>query len=76
MRNKLLLLLLLLSASSGAYAQQLQTVRNYHGFSDKLAEVYTVKQGTGIKQGNYKSYTSSRYPVLDCNFSDNVLHGA
>lgn len=76
MKNRILLLLLLLSASGGAYAQQLQTVRNYHGFSDKLAEVYTVKQGTGIKQGNYKSYTVNGYPVLDCNFSDNVLHGA
>lgn len=58
MKNKLLLLLLLLSASLVANAQQLQTMRNYYDFDGtKPREVYTVKQGTGIKHGNYKSYT-------------------
>lgn len=42
MRNRILLLALLSLFSLSASAQ-LQTVRNYHGFSDKLAEVYTVK---------------------------------
>jgi len=75
---KIQLTALLLFISIASYGQALQTIKTYHDpfTKKKIAEVYTVKQNTGIKHGNYKSYFEDGFLLCVANFKDNVLHGA
>lgn len=78
MKIRIQLTTLLLFFSIVSYGQALQTIKTYHDPFTKrrLHEVYTVKQNTGIKHGNYKSYFEDGFLECVANFKNNVLHGA
>jgi antitoxin component YwqK of YwqJK toxin-antitoxin module len=75
MKQKILLLTISLLLSVTAFSQAVKEVRHYYGKTAKLAEVYTVKVGTGIKHGKYKKYSFDGNLILDCNYKNNYLDG-
>lgn len=67
---------LLFCFSISVKSQNLETVKVYYDYArTQIKEVYTVKKGSGIKQGIYKFYDEDRMLILEIPYSNNLKNG-
>lgn len=75
LKVKLLVCLLFVFASS-VKSQNLETFKTYYDYArTQVKEVYTVKKGSGIKQGVYKFYDENRMLILEIPYINNLKNG-
>lgn len=67
---------LLFCFSISVKSQNLETIKVYYDYArTQLKEVYTVKTGSGIKQGVYKFYDENRMLILEIPYINNMKNG-
>lgn len=67
---------LLFVFGSAVKAQNLETFKTYYDYArTQVKEVYTVKKGSGIRQGIYKLYDENRMLINETPYSNNLKNG-
>jgi len=67
---------LLFYFSISVKSQNLETVKVYYDYArTQIKEVYTVKKGSGIKQGIYQFYDEDRMLILEIPYTNNLKNG-
>lgn len=71
-----LLICILFCFSISVKSQSLETIKVYYDYArTQIKEVYTVKKGSGIKEGVYKFYDENRMLILEVQYSNNMKNG-
>ena len=62
--------------SNSVKSQNLETLATYYDYAGtQVKEVYTVKKGSGIKQGMYRLYDENRMLIFEVPFINNLKNG-